>query len=102
MLYLIYWELNEKNNPAEIVRVAQKLDKLGGTEGSETLSFIITPDNWGISLLKIESEEAAFKVANRWRIAFPGVFKSWKGAVAMDVDKVMSLIAAEAEKISKL
>ncbi len=100
MLYLIYWEINEKFNPADIVKVAVKLEQLGGTEGSETLSFMITPDNWGISLLKIESEEAAFKVANRWRIALPGVFKSWKGALAMDVDKVMPMIAAMAEKIS--
>ena len=100
MLYLIYWEINESFNPADIVKIAVKLEQLGGTEGSETLSFIITPDNWGISLLKIENEEAAFKVANRWRIALPGVFKSWKGALAMDVDKVMPLIATLGEKIS--
>ena len=100
MLYLIYWEINEKINPAEIVKVGQKLALLEGTEGAETLSFVVTPDNWGISLLKIESEETAFKVANRWRMALPGVFKSWKGAVAMDVEKVMPLLAAEAEKIS--
>ncbi|MHA1542582.1 MAG: hypothetical protein ACTSQH_06375 [Candidatus Hodarchaeales archaeon] len=100
MLYLIYWEINEKFNPAEVVKVGGKLDQLGGTEGAETLSFMITPDNWGISLLKIESEEAAIKVANRWRIALPGVFKSWKGALAMDVEKAMPMIAALAEKIS--
>ncbi len=99
MLYLTYWEINENINPAEIAKVGTKLAQVEATEGAEVLSYIVTPDNWGIVLLKIENEEAAFKIVNRWRMALPGVFKSWKGALAMEVEKVMPLLAAEAEKI---
>ena len=50
--------------------------------------------------MKVESEEAVFRSANRWRIALPGVFKSWKGALAMEVEKAMPLAADIAEKLS--
>lgn len=100
MLYLTYWELNEKINPAEIVKVGAKITQLEEIEGAELLSWLVTPDNWGISLMKVESEEAAFKTVARWRMALPGIFKSWKGALAMEVEKVMPILAAEAEKMS--
>jgi hypothetical protein len=101
MLYLIYYELNESFNPSEITKVGMKINELGATEGAETLSWVITPDHWGIALLKVENEEAAFTAATRWRIALPGVFKSWKGAVAMDIDKAMPFIMRVAESLGK-
>ena len=100
MLYLIYWEIDEKINPAEIVKAGAKITQLEEIEGTELLSWIITPDHWGISLMKVENEEAAFKTVARWRLALPGIFKSWKGALAMEVEKAMPMLAAEAEKMS--
>ncbi|MHA2239577.1 MAG: hypothetical protein ACXAB2_14615 [Candidatus Hodarchaeales archaeon] len=101
MLYLIYWELNESCSPSEITKVGMKIAELGDVEGAENLSWVVTPDYWGITLLKVESEEAAFTAVSRWRIAMPGVFKSWKGALAMEVEKAMPFIMSQAEALGK-
>ena len=50
MLYLTYWEISEKINPAELVRVGKKLGELEGTEGAETLTWLVTPDYCRCSL----------------------------------------------------
>ncbi|UCG90332.1 MAG: DUF3303 family protein [Candidatus Heimdallarchaeota archaeon] len=102
MLYLVYWELSEEISSAEIARTGIKLNELEDIEGAEVVSWIVTPDNWGISLLKVESEEAAFRTVARWRIALPGLFKCWKGALAMEVEQAIPLAVSEAEAIEKL
>ncbi|UCG00626.1 MAG: hypothetical protein JSW11_13530 [Candidatus Heimdallarchaeota archaeon] len=102
MLYLVYWELNEEISSADIARTGIKLNELEEIEGAEVVSWIVTPDNWGISLLKVESVEAAFKTVARWRIALPGLFKCWKGALAMEVEQAIPLAVSEAELIEKL
>ncbi|MHA1969353.1 MAG: hypothetical protein ACW964_16335 [Candidatus Hodarchaeales archaeon] len=102
MLYLVYWELSEEISTAEIARTGIKLSKLEDIEEAETISWIVTSDNWGISFLKIENEEVVFKVVARWRVALPGFFKCWKGALAMEVEQAIPFMVSEAEAIEKL
>ena len=101
MLYITYWEISEKVDPSEIAKLGMKMSELNDIEGAETVSWIVTPDYWGISLMKVESEEAAFRVVTRWRVAMPGIFKKWKGSLAMEVADSLPLIMSVAKELGK-
>ena len=99
MLYLSYWELSEKMNPAELANLGNKLAQLDEIEGVEILKWIITPDFWGISLMNVESVEAAFKAVTRWRVGMPGIFKKWKAGLAMEVPESIGIAMSVAEEL---
>ena len=101
MLYLNYWELNEKIDPVELGKLGMKMAELSDIEGVETLSWVITPDFWGMSLLKVENEEAAFRMVTRWRVAMPGIFKKWKAALAMEVAESIPIVMSVAKELGK-
>ena len=101
MLYLSYWELSEKIDPAELAKLGMKMAELGEVDGVEQLSWIITPDFWGISLMKVENEEAAFRTVTRWRVAMPGIFKKWKAGLAMEVAESISIAMSVAKELGK-
>ena len=94
MLFLTYYELNENLDPTLIGELVQKFmsKKLFPTEGVKIITWLLTPENWGIVISEDDSEEAMFKDVNMWRIALPGVFKTIKAAVAMEAAKVVPLL----------
>ena len=94
MLFLTYYELNENLDPTLIGELVQKFmsKKLFPTEGVKIITWLLTPENWGIVISEDDSEEAMFKDVNMWRIAMPGIFKSFKSAVAMEATKVIPLL----------
>ena len=77
------------------------MSELSDIEGAETVSWIVTPDYWGILLMKVENEAAAFRVVSRWRVAMPRIFKKWKGSLAMEVAESLPLIMSVAKKLGK-
>ncbi len=94
MLFLTYYELNENLDPTLIGELVQKFmsKKLFPTEGVKIITWLLTPENWGIVISEDDSEEAMFKDMNMWRIAMPGIFKTVKSAVGMEVAKVIPLL----------
>ena len=94
MLFLTYYELNENLDPTLIGELVQKFmsKKLFPTEGVKIITWLLTPENWGIVISEDDSEEAMFKDVNMWRIALPGCFKTIKAAVAMEAAKVVPLL----------
>jgi len=81
-------------DPTGIADLAQKLmsKKLFPTEGVKVITWLITPENWGIVISEDDNEEAMFKDVNMWRIAMPGIFKTIKSAVGMEVAKFIPLL----------
>ena len=51
--------------------------------------------------MNVESEEAAFRTVTRWRVAMPGIFKTWKAGLAMEVTESISIAMSVAEELGK-
>jgi hypothetical protein len=87
MLFLCYWELNENMPAMQHVGIAKMLTEAGlfPTAGVEIIRFDKTPGNWGVTVFKAESAEAAANLISIWRVAAPGFFKKVKMSTAMPV-----------------
>ncbi len=95
MLFLVYWELNQDFDPAELAEIAQKLmsKKLFPAEGIKQIGFYMsTSDFWGITILEADSEEQLARDSNMWRLAKPGYLKIMRTTPAVDVTKMIPLI----------
>ena len=101
MLFVTYWELNPDFDPSELADLAQTFlsKKLFPAEGVEILGWYVTPEYWGISISKAESEEAVMREASGWRIAKPGVFTKYKIAPAMEVAQVLPVVTKLAKQV---
>lgn len=101
MLFVTYYELNDNLDPTLIGELVQKFmsKKLFPTEGVKIITWLLTPENWGIVISEDDSEEAMFKDVNMWRIAMPGIFKTIKAAVAMEAAKVVPLLLKLSKEI---
>ena len=101
MLFISYWELNESLDPSELADIAQTLMNKGMVppEGIKQIAWYVSPDYWGITISEAESEVALANDANMWRIARPGVFKSIKTSVGLDVSQVLPVVMKLAKKI---
>ncbi len=101
MIFISYWELNESLDPSELADIVQTLmnKKLVPAEGIKQLAWYVSPDYWGITVTEAESEEALVNDSAMWRIVKPGVFKSIKTSVGLEVSKVLPIMMKLAKKI---
>lgn len=93
MLFVNYWEMNPNIDIKKISEVSAELTKKGvfPVEGTKVLGWYVTPENWGITIVEAESEEAAFKSVNVWRHALPGVFTKFNMAVALTAKDAIAI-----------
>ena len=93
MLFLCYWELNENMPSIQHMGVAKMLTEAGlfPPPGVEMIRFDKTPSNWGVTVFKADSVEAATSLISMWRVAAPGFFKKVKMSPAMPVKESVAL-----------
>lgn len=104
MLFLTYWELNEKNMSSEDqLKAASKLVESGlfPPKNINILRWDTTPDGWGVTLIEAENVADIFESLNLWRAAAPGIFKVTKIAPAMPVKDLMGQMGQILEKLSQ-
>ena len=101
MLFVTIWELNPDFDPSKLTELAQTFmsKNLFPAEGIEVIGWYITPEYWGLTISKAESEEAIMREATGWRIAMPGIFKKFKTAPAMEVAQALPIVTKLAKKI---
>lgn len=87
MLFLCYWELNENMDSMKRIKIAKFLTDAGifPPPGIEIIRFDKTPGNWGVTVFKADSAEAAASLIGMWRVAAPGIFKKVKMSPALTV-----------------
>lgn len=95
MLFLVYWELNEKMPLAERIQIAQKLTspEVFPPEGVNILRWDITADNWGVMIAETENFSDLYRALTTWRAAGAGFFKVSKTSPAMPVAEYMPITA---------
>jgi len=93
MLFICYWELNENMPSLQHMGVAKMLTEAGlfPPPGVEMIRFDKTPGNWGVTVFKADSVEAATSLVSMWRVAAPGFFKKVKMSPAMPVKEYAAL-----------
>jgi hypothetical protein len=87
ILFLCYWELSEKMPSMQHIGIAKMLTEAGmfPPPGVEIIRWDKTPGNWGVTVFKADSAEAAASLKGMWRVAAPGFFKKVKMSPAMPV-----------------
>lgn len=87
ILFLCYWELNENMPSMQHIGIAKMLSEAGmfPPPGVEIIRWDKTPGNWGVTVFKADSAEAAASLIAMWRVAAPGFFKKVKMSPAMPV-----------------
>ena len=103
VLVLVYFELNQEINPAEISEAVGGLVQKGiiPTDDCKYLGWQVTPDLWGVAVLEVASEEAFMRHSSTLRIAKPGLFKSYRSAIAMETKDVIPLLAQLNEQMKE-
>lgn len=93
MLFVTYWEVNPNFDAKKIAEVAAELTKTGAwpIEGTKVHGWYITPEGWGITIMEAENEKVAFKSANIWRHALPGIFTEYKSSVALTAKEAIAI-----------
>ena len=96
MIFISYWELNPDFDPGEMAEIAQDLisKKLYPAEGVKQLAYYVSAtDYWGIEISDADSEEAMVRNSNMWRMIKPGFIKFIKTTPALEVAKVIPVLA---------
>jgi len=102
MLFLVYYELNPSLDPAEILDAYQKIQEAEiELEKWETKGWYITPEHWGVAIVETESVDDVMKNAYEWRLALPGMFKTYNIAPVAEVEQAVPLLAKMIRKIKK-
>jgi len=65
--------------------------KLYPVLGVKQLTWYLTPGMWGISVAEAETAENIANNINVWRIAKPGIFKSIKTELALEIVQLLPL-----------
>jgi len=92
MLFISYWELNPDFDPTEMAEIAETFISKGlyPAEGVTTIGWYMSvSDYWGVSITESESVEAMSRATNMWRVAKPGIFKSFKSSAAMETESLI-------------
>ena len=95
MLFLTYWELNQKFDPSELAEITQKILSKGlyPTEGVKQIGwYVSTGGFWGVTIAEADNEEQLVKDTNVWRLVKPGIFKFIKTSPAMEIAKVVPIL----------
>jgi hypothetical protein len=101
MRFISYFELNPEFDPSELASVGMNLmeKKLYPAKGVETIAWYISTGYWGISITEAESVEAMMNNVNAWRIAKPGIFKTYKVEPAMDTKELIPKVVNLGRKV---
>ena len=89
MLCMTYFELGENVDLKKMIEKAAEMMQKGmyPPEGIKLVgNYVSAGGNWGVTVYEAESEEAAYKEANVWRVHTPGFFKLIKQTVAMTAE----------------
>lgn len=92
MLFLTYWELDEKMAVADRQAAGAKLLESGlfPPDGVEVIRWDATPDGWGILICEADSAESISNALNLWRSVGTGFFKRTRTAPAVPVEQAMA------------
>ena len=102
MLFVVYYELDPSIDPAAIIDAFQKIQEANiEAEKWDVKSWYITPEYWGIAVVDTDSAEDIAQNANSWRVALPGMFKTYNVAPALDVETYVPIAAKLVRKIKK-
>ena len=106
MLFLMYFELNERLKPSEIVMAGQQILKINwegvaDVDDYEASNWLLTPGGWGIATVETSSMKNVIGAVNMWREALPGWFKTIKFEPAMKVEEAMPLLLQVAAKVNQ-
>ena len=84
MLFIVYYELNPSLDPAEILTAYQKVQEAETEfEKWETKAWYTTPEHWGVAVVETDSVDDIMKSAYEWRLALPGMFKTYNMGIGM-------------------
>lgn len=101
MQFLTYYELNENISAEQSNEVARTLTEEGlfPPEGADVITWVGTPDGWGISLWEADDYETIHTGLNMWRVAAEeaAFFEMTKTAPAAPVEEVIQHQAALVE-----
>jgi hypothetical protein len=102
MLFLIYFEFNPSIDPSKLIDAFQKLQEIDvEAEKWETKSWYVTPEYWGIAVVETDSAKDIAQNVNSWRMALPGIFKTYNVAPALDVESYVPIALKLARKFRK-
>ena len=104
MLFLSYWELNPDFDPSKLGDLAATLlkKKLYPAEGiNEIAWYVSATDYWGLSIYEAETAEQMLRNIQMWRIAMPGLFKSIKTTICMDIVKMLPILSKLAKEVKE-
>lgn len=101
MRFITYFELNPDFDPSELASLGMELmeKKLYPAKGVETMAWYVSTGYWGISISEADSVDALMNNVNAWRIAKPGIFKSYKIAPAMETKDLIPKVVNLGRKI---
>ena len=99
--FIAYFELNPDFDPSDLAELGLDLlkKKIYPAEGVETIAWYLSPGLWGTAISKAESVEALMNNVNAWRIAKPGIFKSYKIEPAMETRELIPVVVKLAKKV---
>lgn len=75
--------------------------KLYLAPGVKQLAWYLTPGMWGISVAEAETAEDIANNINVWRIAKPGIFKSIKTELALEIVQLLPLVLKLSRKVKE-
>lgn len=101
MKFIAYFELNPEFDPSELAEIGSNLmkRKLYPAEGFNSIAWYMAAGFWGISISEADSVEAVMDSVNAWRIAKPGIFKSYKIEPAMNTNELIPRVVQLAKKV---
>jgi len=102
MLFIVYYELDPALDPADIINAYQKIQEADiQAEKWEVKGWYITPEYWGVAIVDTDSAEDIAQNANSWRVALPGMFKTYNVSPVLEVEKYVPIGAKLVRKIRK-
>lgn len=75
--------------------------KLYPVLGVKQLAWYLTPGMWGIYVAEAETAENMTNNINVWRIAKPGIFKSIKTELALEIVQLLPLVLKLSRKVKE-
>ncbi|MBC8281142.1 MAG: DUF3303 family protein [Chloroflexi bacterium] len=96
MQFVTYFELNQNVSEADRVGGAAKIMEKGlfPPEGVNIVSWMTTPDMWGVLISEADTAEQVMRAIAVWRAAIPGFFTTTKTAPAMSVQDAIPIAGA--------
>ncbi|PKB71858.1 MAG: hypothetical protein BZY87_03220 [SAR202 cluster bacterium Io17-Chloro-G6] len=102
MQFMSYFELNENISEAErLAGVAKVMEKgLYPPEGVNVISWMSSPDLWGVAIVEADTMEQVVSALAVWRAAVPGFFKLTKTSPAVSIQEIIPIAAAANQAVN--